>query len=169
MRNNIIKNRERGSVLILVLFGVIILSLIGIMGLEKSKTEISITRNFTADKTAFFTAESGISHGTNLLRFSVDPPSVIFGPVSSGNQTFRSGPLYDTYGYEVTTPQYVTPFLAFTPPPPTGISIEISGSMGVVVTPWNVISSSSVKTPGEGVLDARKEITSVVVLLSAEY
>ncbi|MEN8154287.1 MAG: pilus assembly PilX N-terminal domain-containing protein [Acidobacteriota bacterium] len=161
-------NGEKGSILVLVLFGVIILSLIGIMGLNKSKTEISITRNFTADKTAFFTAESGLSMGTNMLRFSIDPPSVIFGPVTDGNNTFRSGALYDNYGYSITDPQYVTAFLSFTPPPPIGISLETSGSMGVAVTPWILTSSSSIKTPGKG-NNARKEITSVVVLLSSEY
>ena len=151
-----------------MMFCVIILSLIGVMGLNRSKTEISITRNFFADKDSFFTAENGISMGTDQLRFSVDPASEIFGPVTDGTRTFRSGPLYDTYGYKVTTPQYITPFLTFEAPPPIGISVETSGSMGVAITPWQVISSSSVKVPGGG-NDARKELRAIIVMLNSEY
>ena len=162
------KNKEKGSVLILVLFGVIILSLMGVSGLNRTKTEISITRNFFADKDSFFTAENGVSMGTDLLRDSVDPASEIFGPVTDGTRSFRSGPLYDTYGYKVTDPQYIVPFLTFDPPPPIGISVEISGSMGVAVTPWQVISSSSVKVPGGG-NNARKEVHSIIVMLNSEY
>ncbi len=162
------RNKEKGSVLILVLFGVIILSMMGVTGLNRSKTEISITRNFFADKDSFFTAENGISMGTDMLRDSVDPAGEIFGPVTDGTRTFRSGPLYDTYGYKITDPQYITPFLAFDPPPPIGISLETSGSMGVAVTPWQVISSSAVKVPGGG-NDARKEVRSIVVMLNSEY
>ncbi|MEN8221946.1 MAG: pilus assembly PilX N-terminal domain-containing protein [Acidobacteriota bacterium] len=162
------KNKEKGSVLILVLFGVIILSLMGITGLNRSKTEISITRNFFADKDSFFTAENGISLGTDQLRDTVDPAGEIFGPVTDGIRSFRSGPLYDTYGTIITSPQYIAPFLTFDPPPPIGISVETSGSMGVTVTPWQVISSSSVKVPGGG-NNARKEVRSIIVLLSSEY
>ena len=165
---NIIKRKEKGSVLILVLFAVIILSLIGVMGLNRSKTEISITRNFFADKDSFFTAETGISIGTDKLRYSVDPATEIFGPITDGTRSYRSGPLYDSYGYKITDPQYITPFLTFDPPPPIGISVETSGSMGVMVTPWEVISSSSVKVPGGG-NDARKEIVSIIVMLNSEY
>ena len=161
-------NKEKGSVLILVMFGVIILSLMGITGLNRTKTEISITRNFFADKDSFFTAENGISMGTDKLRNSVDPAGEIFGPVTDGTRSFRSGPLYDTYGYKVTDPQYIAPFLTFDPPPPIGISVETSGSMGVSVTPWQVISSSSVKVPGGG-NDARKEVHSIIVMLNSEY
>lgn len=168
MREKEISNREKGSVLILVMIGVVILSLIGVMGLNKSKTEISISRNFFTDKTAFFTAENGISTGTNLLRETVDPPSVIFGPVKDGNTVFRSGPLYDRYGYKITDPQYVEPFLTFKAPPPIGISIETSGSIGVYATPWKVTSSSSVSTLKNS-QPAKKEITSIVVVLSSEY
>ena len=165
---NIIKRKEKGSVLILVLFAVIILSLIGVMGLNRSKTEISITRNFFADKDSFFTAETGISIGIDKLRFSVDPATEIFGPVTDGTRSYRSGPLYDTYGFEITDPQYITPFLTFDAPPPIGISFESSGSMGITITPWEVISSSSVKVPGGG-NDARKEIASIIVMLNSEY
>lgn len=165
---NIINREERGSVLILVLFGVIILSLMGVMGLNRSKTEISITRNFFADKDSFFTAESGISTGINLLRYSIDPAGEIFGPVTDGTRTYRSGPLYDSSGYKITDPQYIIPFLTFDAPPPIGISFESSGSMGIAITPWEVISSSSVKVPGSG-NDARKEIGSIIVMLSSEY
>lgn len=168
MKNKRQSNRESGSILILVMFAVVILSLIGVMGLNKSKTEIKISRNYFTDKTAFFAAEDGVSTGTDMLRNTVDPPSVIFGPIQYDNAVFRSGPLYDRYGYKISDPQYVEPFLTFKAPPPVGISIETSGSIGVFATPWKVTSSSSVATLGSGQA-AKKEITSIVVLLSSEY
>jgi len=161
------KNRnKKGSVLILVMMGILILSLMGIMGLNKSRTEITITGNYYSDKTAFFAAETGLSIGKNLLRNSLDPETVVFGPTKSGNTTFRSGGLYDTDGTLITSPQTVIPFTTFPPPPPTGMTLD--ENMGLRLTSWEL------SVTAEGISNAlaqksRKELTTTVAILLSEY
>ena len=154
---------EKGSVFILVLIGILVISILGISGLTKSTTEISVSRNFKEDKIALFSANSGINYGINELRNTVDPQSIQF-QISGGDNgysSYKSGKITDS------TPQNVTGFLSFTPPPPSGVSLEIGGEAGVSLTAWNLIVSSFVSIPTIG--DARKQIQTAVVLLSSEY
>jgi hypothetical protein len=115
-------NPENGSALILVLLGIIILSLLGITSLNQSSTDMVISRNFTADKTAFFSAEDGVNRGLNLLKtvgygFQLD--------YHEGNASYRTGPLVDNYGYPITSPQPVGIIdLGFHAPIPGGSSVE---------------------------------------------
>jgi Tfp pilus assembly protein PilX len=74
--NKMNRRDEKGSVLVLVLIGVLVISILGISGLTKSTTEISVSRNFNDDKIALFTANSGINYGINELRNTIDPQSV---------------------------------------------------------------------------------------------
>ena len=67
------KSNPKGSVLILVLVGTLIISMLGILALDQTATEVAISSNFVADKTALFCAESGIQTGINQLRYTVDP------------------------------------------------------------------------------------------------
>jgi hypothetical protein len=160
--NKMNRRDEKGSVLVLVLIGVLVISILGISGLTKSTTEISVSRNFNDDKIALFTANSGINYGINELRNTIDPQSVQF-QISDTEyfSSFKSGKITDS------TPQNVTGFLSFTPPPPSGVSLEIGGEAGVSLTAWNLIVSSHVSIPTRG--EARKQIQSAVVLLSSEY
>jgi len=163
-------NDQKGSVLILVMMGIVILSLIGVMGLNKSKTEITISRNFYSEKTAFFAAETGINTGKNFLRNSLDPATIIFGPVTSGLSAFRSGKLYDRYGHLITAPQYVTPFTSFPSPPPTGMTLD--PNMGLFLTSWelSVTAESSVSTSDSSIYPkSKREITTTIAILLSEY
>ncbi len=163
MKNN---KHNKGSVLILVMMGVLILSMMGVMGLNKTKTEIAITRNYYADKTAFFTAETGISIGKNLLRNSLDPGTVVFGPVETKNTSYRSGALYDRYGYVISEPQNVIPFTAFPAPPPTGMTLD--PNMGLHLTSWELsVTASSMS--GVSKRRSRKELTTTIAILLSEY
>jgi hypothetical protein len=163
------KNEQNGSVLILVLIGTLILSLLGVMGLDQTTTEIAISRNFVADKTALFCAETGIQFGINELRNTVDPLTVKVNLSESSSHfsrafksaTVKTGRLSDSI------PQYVNGFTAFTPPPPPGVSLEIGGEAAVTLTAWELIVSSIVQNVSRG--EARKQVNSVVVLLSSEY
>lgn len=152
------KNREKGSALVLVIIGVLILSLLGITGLRKTSTELTISRNFMADKLAFFVADTGINYGIDKLRDTVDPQLVSV-DLSDGTAAVRSGSLTDT------GPQYVEAFLPFSPPPAAGISLDTSS--GIHVTGWELIVSSRVSGVAKG--DARKELQTTVVLMSADY
>lgn len=161
------KNKnEDGSILILVMIGVVVLSMMGIMGLNKTKTEIRISRNFFSDKTAFFAAETGLNLGKNFLRNSLDPASVVFGPIQSGNSSFRSGKLYDEYGYIITSPENVDPFTAFPAPAPTGMSLD--PNMGIFLTSWE-LSVTAMNSPTALSPKSRKELTTTVAILLSEY
>lgn len=160
------KIHENGSVLILVMLGVLLLSVVGVMGLNKTKTEVNITRNYYADKTAFFTAESGLSIGKNLLRNTLDPGSVVFGPVDTVNTTYRSGALYDSDGLVITSPQNVIPFTTFPAPPPTGMTLD--QNMGLHLTTWELsVTSQSTSTVSQQ--RSRKELTTIIAILQSEY
>lgn len=153
------KNGEQqGSALVLVIIGILILSLLGITGLRKTSTELTISRNFMADKMAFFAADTGINYGIYQLGDAVNPQLVSVA-ISDGNATVRSGSLSD-YG-----PQYVEAFLPFSPPPPSGVSLD-TGS-GIHATGWQLIVSSSISGVAKG--EARKELQTTVVLMSADY
>ncbi len=153
---------ESGSTLVLVLVAVLVLSLIGLSGLTQSSTEVATARNFLADKTAFFTADSGINFGLNELANTIDPSTVSFERSdASGNLVFKTGRI-DESG-----PQPVMPFLGFKAPPAREMSIEMGSEVGAVATPWQLIVSSDVRNLARG--RARKEISTAIVTLSAGY
>ena len=154
------KIREKGSTLILVIVAALILSLIGIVSLTQTSTELSISRNFLADKSAFFLANSGINYGINELRNSVDPATVQF-KITDGNSYFKSGSISDS------SPQYVEGFKGFQPPPPIGTSIEMGSDAGITLTAWSLVVSSNHKIINKK--NARKEIQAVITVLSSEY
>ncbi len=160
MTYNTVKEREKGSALILVIVAALVLSLVGIVSLTQTSTELSISRNFLADKNAFFAADTGINFGVNQLRDTVDPASVQF-EMENGNYTFKSGGIADA------SPRFVEGFKAFKPPPPVGVSIEMGGDAGIQLTAWNLVVSSNYSVLDKN--NARKEIQAVVTLLSSEY
>jgi hypothetical protein len=157
------RNKKEGSALILVLLGIIILSLLGITSLTQSTTDMVISRNFTADKTAFFTAELGINQGINeLIRLSADPGSVIL-DYQSGDYRYRTGPLLDPYSLTtITSPQPVQGFLGgFSSPRFPGSNVELGGTGGDVLG-WDLTISSFVSGFTRGI--NQKEIQTVIVL-----
>lgn len=158
-----------GSVLILVLVGTLIISLLGILALDQTATEVAISSNFVADKTALFAVETGIQTGINKLRNTVDPLTEKVDITDSGShmsQAFKSAEI-KTGKISDTIAQTVTGFTAFKPPPPIGVSIEIGGEAGVTLTAWDLTVSSVVKNQSRG--EARKQVIAAIVLLSAEY
>ena len=159
------QNKEKGSALILVLIGVVILSLLGVASLNQSTTDMVISRNFAADKTTFFLADSGISRGIHDIRLTIDPVSVLF-DVQKGENRIRTGPLKDDYGYPITTAQSVQGFLGgFEPPIPPGGSPE--ENIGYEVYDWDLTISAFVSGFTKGI--NQKEIQVVIVSVSPEY
>ena len=158
-------NNEKGSALILVLLGIIILSLLGVTSLNQSTTDMVISRNFTADKTAFFTADTGINQGTNDLKLTIDPASVLLNH-QSGDYRYRTGALVDQYGYPLTSPQPVQGFMAgFDPSPPPGGSPELN--KGYDYYDWDLTVSSFVSGFTKGT--NQKEIQAAIVSPSPSY
>jgi len=147
------RGNQKGSVLVLVVIAAIILSLLGVAGLTSSSTELMISRNFSNDK-------SGINFGINELRGSIDPTSVSF-LQSLDNSIYKSGSITQD------TAQYVTAFQSIPAPPPQGVSMEVGGDAGIVATSWDLLVSSEYKTGSKNT--ARKEIRSVILIMSTEY
>ncbi len=155
---------EQGSTLVLVLIAALVLSLLGISALTQSTTEISMSRNFQADKTALYVADGGIAFGINELRDTIDPSAVTVDetmPQVQGSVTFRSGSMNDTAAVPVQA------FRSFPPPPPRGMSVELSGEIGVTITAWQLQIASQVAGRWRGL--TRKELETVVALMSPEY
>lgn len=159
------KNSEKGSALILVLIAVLLLSLIGIAGLENTTLETRTNRQFMADKTALFTAESGVSEGIRRIHAEFYPPDILFPTVSFGYMTYRGGALNETPAVPVKA------FMGFKPPPPTGISTEMSSEMGATIVLWHltVAAEGAPAAANRNLRGARKELQSIVAAFAPEY
>jgi hypothetical protein len=149
---------NKGSALLLVIIGVLVLSILGITGLRKTTTELNISRNFFTDKSAFFIADSGIHFGINALRIPVDPTTVSFSQ-SEGNGTFKSGPM------DAASAEYVTAYTAIPTPYPPGMSIEEGGEAGIAYTAWSLVVSSQIISGSQ--TKAQKEIQVAIMSLSS--
>ena len=154
------KINKKGSAIILVLIGLLILSLIGVYGLSQSTADLTIARNFVEDKNALFIAETGTNDGTNRLKSTMDYESVKFSK-TMGNKYYKSGSITDDQ------PQNVSGFTTFDPPPPIGTSVEVGGEISASLTGWQMLVSSEIHNKNRG--NARKEIMTVVVTLAPEY
>jgi len=94
-------NRQRGSVLMIALFVLIILSLLGTVLLTLSGTEHTVAYNAIWSEGAFAAAEAGIQRGLNQL--SANPTTSILPIPQTGsyltigtNYNYRSGRKTDT-------------------------------------------------------------------------
>ena len=151
------KQKQNGSVLILVLVGTLIISLLGIMALDQTATEVAISSNFLADKTALFCAESGVQTGINKLRNTVDPLGEKVEITESPPHVSKAFKSADIKTGKITDSlaMTVTGFTSFKAPPPIGVSIEVGGESGVTLTAWNLTISPSFNS-GQGDLPASR-------------
>jgi hypothetical protein len=158
------KKTNKGSTLVMVLIAVLILSLIAVSALTQSSTEMGTTRNFLMDKSAFYSADAGIQVGTKDIRDAValtfDPSNVSF-TQTIGKYTFYSGSIADG------SAQTVKGFLGFKPPPPVGMSVEMSGELGAVTLPWNLTVTAAANVNFKN--QVRKQLRTVVVTMASEY
>jgi hypothetical protein len=155
---------NRGSTLIMVLIAVLILSLIALSALTQSNTEMGTTRNFFMDKSAFYSADAGIQVGINNIRTAValtfDPSNVSF-TQTFGKYTFYSGSIADG------SAQTVKGFRGFRPPPPVGMSVEMSGELGSVTLPWDLTVTAAAAVGLKN--QVRKQLQTVVITMASEY
>lgn len=155
---------DKGSTLVMVLIAVLILSLIALSALTQSNTEMGTTRNFLMDKSAFYSADAGIQVGINEIRKAVamtfDPSNVSF-TQTIGKYTFYSGSIADG------SAQTVMGFRGFRPPPPVGMSVEMSGEMGAVTLPWDMTVTAAASVGSKN--QVRKQLQTIVVTMASEY
>jgi len=155
---------QTGSVLVLVLIAALVLSLLGLTALTQSDTNLVMSRNFQADKTALFVADGGIGFGVNVLRHTIAPWDEEVSqtvPELMGNVIFRSGSL------EAEGPQKVQAYQAFPAPLPPGMSVEMGGEVNVNVASWQLLITSEITGRWRGL--TRKELESLVVMMMAGY
>jgi hypothetical protein len=156
--------KNKGSALLLVLIAMLILSLIGLAALTQSGSEINTSGNFYQDKSVFYSADAGIQVGINDIRTAValtfDPSNVSF-THTLGKYTFYSGSI--TQG----SAQTVKGFNGFKPPPPVGMSVEMSGELGAVTLPWELTVTAAAAVGSKN--QVRKQLRTVVVSMASEY
>ena len=133
---------ERGSILVLTLVGVLVLSLLATGLLTVGTTEINTTQNFYLNKFAYYTAVQGVEEIRTEIKI-VDPEIVENISKSSSetlmetdrvHRSYITGTLYNMQKNE---PQTLEGFKGFAPPTPTGTSI---GSVDSMI--WRVVITS---------------------------
>jgi len=162
---------QKGSVLILVMIGLILTFLITSASMTQSTTDLNIARNFQNDKYTFFAVNRGVYEGVDALTQTmvVDPTSVKIdrrvqsisgGSMSAFYQTGSMAQLSSNVG------QAVTAFTGFPVPRVMGTSLETDPTgVNATLTMWELrVAGASQSLSG-----VRKEILSAVSLLMPNY
>ena len=85
-------NREKGSVMLVALFVMVILSLLGAVFLTLSTTESSLAYNALWSEGAFYAAEAGVETGLDRLSPNVDTSTQAIATTTIGDSyNYRSG------------------------------------------------------------------------------
>ncbi len=162
---------ERGSALILVFIGAIILSITGISMLRQSQTDYSISAHHYFDKTALFAADAGINDGIRQLRSTPYPPSIIIQetvPVINDGKTIHFRSLFSGTMQETEAgAMNVKGMQDLVPPIPAGQSV----SAGLVPAGWNLTVSSRIYMTANEMNSninqkARKEVQTMLVTIA---
>ena len=145
---------EKGSVLVLTLIAVLILSGMAITGLTVSTTEAQSTQNFYLNKRAYYTAVEGVEVVRNLIYNDPAPENVTtlkkiptdtwVGNTSMNYTYYVTGSMEDLQYfkegvYELPT---VGGFQGFDPPPLP--SISMGGTISIAPVVWQVNITSEV-------------------------
>jgi Tfp pilus assembly protein PilX len=152
--------KNRGSALVLVLIALLILSLIGVAALTQSGSEINTSGNFYRDKSTFYAAEAGIQLGIKEIDLNTFNPTLV--KFSKTIDIDKNKNTYFTGVLTPSTPQNVTGFLGFKPPPVAGQSIEMNTELNMKYVPWQlIVTAVNNKT--------RKQIQAIVITMVPEY
>ena len=153
--------KNKGSALVLVMIALLVLSLIGLAALTQSGTEISTTGNFYRDKSAFYAAEAGIQLGIREIDLNTFNPTLVKFSKTIEFDKNKSSFSYFTGVLTPASPQAVTGFLGFQPPPVVGQSIEMNSELNMKYMPWELVVTAVDKT-------TRKELHAVVITMVPE-
>jgi hypothetical protein len=84
--------RQTGSVLLIVLLLMVLLSLLGVTLLTVAQTEHTMATNGVWSEGALMAAEAGVNQGLNQLSADSDRSTRDFGPTPIGQYQYWSGP-----------------------------------------------------------------------------
>jgi hypothetical protein len=145
--------KEKGSVLVLTLVGVLILSLMATGLMTVGTTEINTTRNFYLNKFAYYMAVQGIEEVRNEIANNPDPGNVgsisrsCNNPLDDPNGTLletegvhRSYITGSLYHMQENSPQPLEQFEGFDAPKITGTSLQ---QMTPII--WRVLVTAEAK------------------------
>ncbi len=156
-----IKKYEKGSMLIITLITVLILSFIVASAIRTTTEELYTTYNVYLQKASYYQAVAGIETAAVQIRNSSDPSSIKLDvTVNAPDGTKRR---YYT-GDIINGVSNVTVFQGFPPPPLPGISL--GASTGITPIVWNVNITSELTT---GKRKAFSEINAGVYSLMMGY
>ncbi len=156
-RRNIRSNRERGSVLVVAILVMMVLSFIGMAMMTLSVTEHSMAYNAVWGEGAFAAAEAGINVGINQLSANATTSTKQI-PATGTSVTIASGYTYRSGGKSDAGPQPVKFIKTRTEP---GYSIAIGTGYNPAGYAFN---SYQVNATGTGPRNAVREIE-----IQAEY
>ena len=157
---------EKGSVLILTIIAVLILSLLVSGLLTVGSTEINTTQNFYLNKWSYYYAVQGMEVVMEQIRNTDNPAEISVSDVQTGGgpiskKTYITGSILDLQNG---TPQNISVFQGFNPPPIPGISLGTDAGMVPIV--WRVpITTEIIQNKRK----AYTEIQSGIYTLMKEY
>ncbi len=139
---------EKGSILVLTLVGVLVLSLLATGLLTVGTTEINTTRNFHLNKFAYYTAVQGVEEIRNEI-YNTPNVEVVETISKSSYDTLletdgvkRSYITGSLYNLQENDPRNLTKSESFKAPPLPGMQLNSSLKIGSVM--WRVNVSSEV-------------------------
>ncbi len=96
-QNEALNHDEKGSVMLIALFVMVILSLLGAVFLSLSNTETSVANNALWSEGAFYAAEAGVQSGIDQLSPNMTTSTQAIPQTTiGGSYTYRSGTMTDT-------------------------------------------------------------------------
>jgi hypothetical protein len=135
--------KEKGSMLIIALITILILSFIVASAIRTTTEELYTTYNMYLQKSSYYTAIKGIEEAAILIKNSNDPASIKidnnFNANDGTKRRYYTGDLSDNTG----TAKNISLFQGFPPPPIPGISLGTS--TGIIPLLWNVNIVSELK------------------------
>ncbi len=156
---------ERGSVLILTLVAVLVLSLLVTGLLTVGTTEMYTTQNYHMNRLSHFHGLQGLESVRNLVQISEDPPSIVLADNTiqedGVSKRFYLGSILDVQDGQ---PAAIKIFEGFPPPPMLGMSMGTN--TGIVPVIWDVKITSKIK---QGQNQTFTEIVSGVYTIMKEY
>jgi hypothetical protein len=146
---------QRGSILVLTLVSVIILSVMAITGLTVSDNENRTTQNYFLNKSAYYTAVEGVEIIRNTIYQKPEPDAVLIINKTLADTTadeegitksYMTGSFDDLQNYlkYQMTPPSIDYFQGFKPPPFPGVSLGSRISISPVV--WHVRITARVQS-----------------------
>ncbi len=136
--------KEKGSMLIIALITILILSFIVASAIRTTTDELYTTYNFHLHKISYYNAVAGVEDAATQIRNSNDPGSLTIDQTTIGSdgttRRYYSGYLTDNPG----TVKNITLFQGFPPPPMPGVSLGTSTGITPLVWSVNIVSELTI-------------------------